>query len=243
MKVDILTIFPDFFTSPLQQSLIGKAVNANIVDIRVWNVRDFAEDKHRMVDDEPYGGGPGMVMKIEPIVSCLEYIEKVRGRGYKILMSPSGRLFDQEMASKLGNLAHLVIICGRYEGIDGRITHFIDDEISIGNYVLMGGEIPAMVVLEASLRFVKGVVGKEESVRNDSFSSNLLECPQFTRPADFKEHKVPQILMSGNHKLISLWRLKQSLKKTAQMRPDLFDKIKSKSEFKDLIKEMEKENA
>jgi len=225
MKIDILTIFPDYFQTPLKQSLINKAIEKSIIDIQIWNIREFAEDKHKMVDDEPYGGGTGMVMKIEPIVKCLENIEVKRGRGFRILMTPSGKQFKHDLALNLSQREHLIFICGRYEGIDARIEYFIDEEISIGDYILMGGEVAALVVLESVLRFVKGVVGKEDSVKNESFMNNLLEYPQYTRPYDFRGFKVPDILLSGNHKKIEEWRKKQAIIKTQKIRPELLSKV------------------
>jgi tRNA (guanine37-N1)-methyltransferase len=225
MKIDILTIFPDYFQSPLKQSLIGKAIEKGIIDIKIWNIRNFAENKHKMVDDEPYGGGVGMVMKIEPIVKCLENIEVKRGMGYRVLMTPSGRLFNHELAINLSQREHLIFICGRYEGIDARIEHFIDEEISIGDYVLMGGEVAVLVVLESVLRFVKGVIGKEDSVKYESFMDNLLEYPQYTRPYDFRGFKVPDVLLSGNHEKIKEWRKKQAIIKTQKVRPELLSKV------------------
>jgi tRNA (guanine37-N1)-methyltransferase len=225
MKIDILTIFPDYFQSPLKQSLIGKAIEKGIIDIKIWNIRNFAENKHKMVDDEPYGGGVGMVMKIEPIVKCLENIEVKRGMGYRVLMTPSGRLFNHELAINLSQREHLIFISGRYEGIDARIEHFIDEEISIGDYVLMGGEVAVLVVLESVLRFVKGVIGKEDSVKYESFMDNLLEYPQYTRPYDFRGFKVPDVLLSGNHEKIKEWRKKQAIIKTQKVRPELLSKV------------------
>ncbi|MCX7769923.1 MAG: tRNA (guanosine(37)-N1)-methyltransferase TrmD [Proteobacteria bacterium] len=221
MKIDILTLFPDYFTTPLSQSLIAKARENGILDIKIWNIRDFAKDKHKVVDDEPYGGGVGMVMKIEPVVECLEEVERQRGKGLKILLTPSGEVFNHKTARDFGNSEHLIFICGRYEGIDARIENFIDREISIGDYIIMGGEVATLVVLEASVRFVKGVVGKDESVIFESFSDGLLEYPQYTRPYDFRGFKVPDILISGDHKKITEWRTKQAILKTSKLRPEL----------------------
>lgn len=221
MKIDILTLFPDYFEGPLSQSLIGKAVENGILDIKIWNIRDFARDRHKVVDDEPYGGGAGMVMKIEPVVECLEHVEKLRGKGIKVLLTPSGEVFNYKIAGELGNIEHLIFICGRYEGVDARIEHFIDRQISIGDYITMGGEVASLVVIEASVRFVKGVVGKGESVLFESFNDGLLEYPQFTRPYDFRGYKVPDVLISGDHKKISMWRKEQAILKTKKLRPEL----------------------
>lgn len=224
MKIDILTIFPDYFSSPLKQSLIAKSIEKGILDIKVWNIRDFSKDKHKMVDDVPYGGGSGMIMKIEPLVECLEEVENHRGKGLKILLTPSGEVFDYKMAKDLSGYEHLIFICGRYEGIDARIEHFIDRELSIGDYITMGGEVAALVIIEASIRFVKGVVGKNESVTFESFYDGLLEYPQYTRPYDFRGYKVPEVLLSGDHKRILDWRKEQSILKTRKVRPELLKK-------------------
>lgn len=224
MKIDILTIFPDYFSSPLKQSLIAKSIEKGILDIKVWNIRDFSKDKHKMVDDVPYGGGSGMIMKIEPLVECLDEVENYRGKGLKILLTPSGEVFDYRMAKDLSGYEHLIFICGRYEGIDARIEHFIDREISIGDYITMGGEVAALVIIEASIRFVKGVVGKNESVTFESFYDGLLEYPQYTRPYDFRGYKVPEVLLSGDHKRILDWRKEQSILKTRKVRPELLKK-------------------
>ncbi len=226
MKIDILTIFPDYFSSPLNQSLVAKAIDKGIIDIKIWNIRDFTRDKHKTVDDVPYGGGSGMIMKIEPLVECLEEIEHHRGRGFKILLTPAGKVFNYEMAKELSNYDHVILICGRYEGVDARIEHFIDREISIGDYITMGGEVAALVVIESSIRFVKGVVGKEESVIFESFCDGLLEYPQYTRPYDFRGYKVPDILTSGDHKKILDWRKEQAILKTKRVRPELLGKRK-----------------
>lgn len=224
MKIDILTLFPDYFSSPLKQSLIAKALENGILDIKIWNIRDYASDRHKVVDDEPYGGGVGMVMKIEPIVECLEYVEKERGRGLKILLTPSGEVFNYKIARELGSTQHIIFICGRYEGIDARIEYFVDKQISIGDYITMGGEVASLVVIESSVRFVKGVVGKDESVMFESFYDGLLEYPQYTRPYDYRGYKVPDVLISGDHKKISLWRKEQAILKTKKFRPELLKK-------------------
>lgn len=233
MKIDIISIFPDYFTTPLSQSLIAKAQTKGLLDIQVWDIRDFSNDKHKVVDDVPYGGGAGMVMKIEPIYNCLSEVEKQRGKGYKILLTPKGRTFNQKLAKKFSAKKHLVFLCGRYEGIDERVKYFIDDEVSIGDYVLMGGEAAAIVMIEAITRLVKGVVGREDSVANDSFSDNLLEYPQYTRPYVFLDYKVPDVLLSGDHKKIKEWRYNEALKITKKRRFDLFSELKCDSAKKD----------
>lgn len=224
MKIDILTIFPEYFLSPFNQSLIAKARDKGLVEIGLWNVRDFTSDKHKVVDDVPYGGGCGMVMKIDPIYNCLKAVEEERGKGYKILLSPRGRKFSQIIANELSVKEHLIILCGRYEGIDDRVYNFVDDDISIGDYILMGGEAAAIVIVEAVVRLIKGVVGKDASLREETFSAGLLEYPQYTRPYDFMGYKVPDVLISGDHKKIEEWRRNESIRITIERRPDLIKK-------------------
>jgi tRNA (guanine37-N1)-methyltransferase len=243
MKIDILTIFPDYFTSPLKQSLLAKAGEKGLADIKLWDIRDFAKDRHKMVDDEPYGGGAGMVMKIEPLCDCLREAEKTRGAGYKILLSPQGRVFSQQTAFSLSNEEHLIMICGRYEGVDDRIHGFIDDEISIGDYVVMGGETAVLVITEAISRLIPGVVGKEESVNNETFADGLLEYPQYTRPAEYEGAKVPDILLSGDHKKIREWRLYHSMLKTYKKRPDLIEKLQFDNEKRKMLERIKKDDA
>lgn len=224
MKIDVLTIFPDYFKTPFEQSLIAKAIEKSLLKIDIWDIREFSEDKHKTVDDIPYGGGCGMVMKIQPIYDCLNMVEKRNGQGYKIVLTPKGRKFTQEVAKELSNKEHLIFICGRYEGIDERINNFVDDEVSIGDYVLMGGEVAAIVIVEAVTRLVDGVVGKTRSVELETFSNGLLEYPQYTRPYDFLGYKVPDVLISGDHKKIEEWRRLQAIEITKKRRPDLLKK-------------------
>ncbi len=226
MRIDILTLFPEMFPPVLGQSILKRAQEKGIVQYFLWNIRDFSEDKHKKVDDRPYGGGPGMVMRPEPIFKTIEAVEKQDSTpAKKILLTPQGIKFTQQVAYELSKERHLVLICGHYEGFDERIRIGLDAiEISIGDYVLSGGEIPAMVVIDAVVRLVPGVLGDEESPSDESFSSGLLEYPQFTRPADFRGMKVPEILVSGNHGSIKQWRVEQSLKRTQDKRPDLLKK-------------------
>ncbi len=224
MKIDVITIFPDYFKTPFEQSLIAKAIEKSLLKIDIWDIREFSEDKHKTVDDIPYGGGCGMVMKIQPIYDCLNMVEKRNGHGYKIVLTPKGRKFTQEVAKELSKKEHLIFICGRYEGIDERINNFVDDEISIGDYVLMGGEVAAIVIVEAVTRLVDGVVGKTRSVEVETFSNSLLEYPQYTRPYDFLGYKVPDVLISGDHKKIEEWRRLQAIEITKKRRPDLLKK-------------------
>jgi len=222
MKIDILTLFPEVCRAPLSESMMKRAQENKIVDLRVHNLRDWTSDKHHIVDDAPFGGGQGMVMKAEPIFAALE---KLRGQKSKIiLMSPAGRRFDQKLAADLSKESHLVIICGHYEGVDHRvIDHLVDLEISIGDYVLTNGAIAAVVLIDAVVRLLPGVLGHEQSAADDSFSIGSLEAPQYTRPSEFRGWKVPDVLLSGNHAEIAKWRKEQALKRTKQNRPDLLD--------------------
>ncbi|WP_448374736.1 tRNA (guanosine(37)-N1)-methyltransferase TrmD [Fervidobacterium sp.] len=223
MKVGIVTIFPDFVKVVKEYGVIAQAVENGLLEIEIFNLRDFTTDKHKVVDDYPYGGGPGMVMKPEPFFRFFNYYTKNFGKPYVVLTSPQGRRLNNSIAKELATKEKLVIICGRYEGIDERVMAFVDDEISIGDYVLTGGELPAMVILDVLSRFVPGVV-EEESVKNDSFYNDLLDHPHYTRPAEINGISVPEVLTSGNHEEVELWRRKESLKKTLLKRPDLFIK-------------------
>jgi tRNA (guanine37-N1)-methyltransferase len=224
MKIDILTLFPEICRAPLGESMMKRAQESKIVDLRIHNLRDWATDKHHIVDDAPFGGGQGMVMKPEPIFAAVEDIQsKVENRKSKIiLMSPGGRRLDQAMATDLSKESHLIVICGHYEGVDHRvIEHIVDLEISIGDYVLTNGAIAAVVLVDAVVRLLPGVLGHEQSAHDDSFSADLLEAPQYTRPAEFRGWKIPKVLLSGNHAEIAKWRKEQALKRTKQNRPDL----------------------
>jgi len=216
----VFTIFPGIFESPLRESLLGKAIQAGIVDVRVHDIRDFTTDRHRQVDDESYGGGPGMVMKPEPVFAAVESL----GEGPKrvILLSPAGRRLDQSLVRELAKEPWLVLISGRYEGVDERVVEGLPaEEISIGDYVLSGGEIPALVVLEAVTRLVPGVVGKEESLERESFEEGALDHPHYTRPGEFRGMGVPEVLLSGNHAEVERWRREAAQEKTRRNRPDL----------------------
>lgn len=221
MKIDILTLFPKMFESPFSESVLKRAIDKGILDLKAYNIRDVATDKHKTVDDTPYGGGPGMVMRVDIIDQALEKLKNKNKKTKIILMTPQGQRFDQKISQKLSKNDHLVFICGRYEGYDERIRSLVDEEISIGDYVLTGGEIPAMAVIDATVRLIPGVVGKEDSLGEESFSTNLLEYPQYTRPFEYKGMKVPEVLISGNHENISNWRKEQSITKTKKRRPDL----------------------
>lgn len=224
MRMDILTLFPGMFRGPFEESIVKRAMEKSLVEIHLHNIRDFSTDKHRTVDDYPFGSGPGMVMKPEPLFTAVESLELPPGAPV-VLLSPQGRLFRQEVAEELAAQERLVLICGHYEGVDERVReHLITDELSIGDYVLTGGEIPAMVVVDSVVRLLPGAVGSKESIRTDSLSSGLLQYPLYTRPADFRGWRVPDVLLSGNHQEIARWRRRQSLLRTLERRPDLLER-------------------
>jgi tRNA (guanine37-N1)-methyltransferase len=221
VRIDVLTIFPGIFESPLRESLLGKAIEAGVLDVRVHDIRDATTDKHRQVDDESYGGGPGMVMKPEPVFAAVEALGEEPRR--VLLLSPAGRRLDQALVRELAEEPWLVLVCGRYEGVDERVVEGLPaEEVSIGDYVLSGGEVPALVLLEAVTRLVPGVIGREESHERDSFGQDgLLDHPHYTRPAEFRGMRVPDVLLSGNHAEIERWRREAALEKTRRNRPDL----------------------
>lgn len=220
MKIDVLTLFPGMFVGPLDESIIKRARESGVLELQIHNLRDYTHDRHRTVDDKPFGGGPGMLLKPEPI---FEAVEGLAGDATRvILMSPSGRTFTQRVAMELTAVSHLLLISGSYEGIDERVRqHLVDDEISIGDYVLTNGALPAMVVIDAVTRLLPGVLGDDSSSVDESFSHGLLEYPQYTRPAEFRGLKVPEILLSGHHAEIAKWRLEQARLRTQERRPDL----------------------
>ncbi|MBN1823071.1 MAG: tRNA (guanosine(37)-N1)-methyltransferase TrmD [Endomicrobiales bacterium] len=229
MKIDILTLFPGMFKGPLTESLIAKAREKGIISIMVHDIRSFTKDRHRTADDKPFGGGPGMVMKIEPVHGALKKLGCTGKKGKKplvIYLSPQGKPFDQQKAKDLSKKKHIVLLCGHYEGIDERIMKWVDLELSIGDYVLTGGEIPAMAVVDAVSRMIPGVVKEAGSVENDSFYGGLLDCPHYTRPAVFEGMKVPEVLLSGHHKKIEEWKKAQVLARTSKRRPDLISRKK-----------------
>ena len=227
MKIDIVTLFPEICGAPLSESIMKRAQKNGIVDLHIHNLRDWTTDKHHVVDDAPFGGGQGMVMKPEPIFAAIEELRdqtsKIKNQTSKVvLMSPAGRRFDQQMAARLSGESHLIIICGHYEGVDHRvIEHLVDLEISIGDYVLTNGAIAAVVLVDAVVRLMPGVLGHAQSAVDDSFSRGLLEAPQYTRPAEFRSWRVPDVLLSGNHAEIERWRREQAIKRTRENRPDL----------------------
>lgn len=221
MDIHILTIFPEMFVSPLQASILQRAQDRQQLQVTVHDLREFAEGRHRVTDDSPYGGGSGMVMKPEPIATGLRELRERFGPAYVMLMSPQGRVLDQEFAKTLTGYPRLVFVCGRYSGVDARVMRYIDAELSIGDYVLTGGELPAMVVLDVVGRMIPGVVGDRQSVEGDSFFNGLLQEPQYTRPESFEGVGVPEVLLSGNHAAITKWRQREALRITVEKRPDL----------------------
>jgi tRNA (guanine37-N1)-methyltransferase len=225
MRIDVLTLFPEMFSGYVGQSLLKRAIDAGLIDLQIHNIRDWAQGKHKQVDDRPFGGGPGMVLRPEPVVECVEAVQELASEpGHLILLSPQGRRLDQRIASELAGHERLVLICGRYEGIDQRIIDLLEpDELSIGDYILGGGEVAAMVVIDAVARLVPGVLGDEESNKQDSFSGHppLLEFPQYTRPREYRGLAVPDVLMTGNHPEIARWREEQKLNRTRERRSDL----------------------
>jgi len=243
MRIDILTLFPQMFEVPFSFGIFKRAIDNGLVSLNLYNIRDYTHDKHHTADDYPYGGGAGMVLKPEPIFEAVEAIKAEvideEGELTVILLTPQGRLFSQRIALELSQYRHLVLICGHYEGVDERVReHLATDEISIGDYVLTGGEVPAMVVLDAVLRLVPGVLGSEESPLEDSHASGLLEYPQYTRPADFRGWSVPEVLLSGNHARIAKWRREQIIRRTLERRPELLNKANLGIEDKNLVKRL-----
>jgi len=220
MKIDVLTLFPAMFAGPLDESIVKRARESALLDLKIHQLRDWAHDRHKTVDDRPFGGGPGMLLKVEPLFEAIESLQREKSR--VILLSPSGRKFDQAIARELAQQEDLILVCGSYEGFDERVREALaDDELSIGDYVLTNGALPAMVVIDAVTRLLPGVLGDDESSHDESFSHGLLEYPQYTRPAEFRGMKVPEVLLSGNHAEIERWRREQAKLQTQKQRPDL----------------------
>lgn len=242
LRVDVVTIFPEALV-PLQLSVLGRAQRAGILLVRVWNLRDFATDRHRTTDDYPYGGGPGMVMKAEPFFAAARAIaQEAGGLGRVLLTSPQGKPFTQRMAQELSRSGHLVVLCGHYEGVDERVVEGLRaEEVSIGDYVLTGGELAAMVIVDATARLVPGVVGDEASVQEDSFVRGLLDYPHYTRPVEVEGLRVPDVLLSGNHQAIARWRRKEALRRTLRRRPDLLHTAALTPEDRALLEEVLRE--
>lgn len=239
MIFDVLTIFPGIFASPLKESLLKKGLDKNLIQVRVTNLRDFALDKHHTTDDYPYGGGAGMIMKPEPIILAVEKIKAEDPRARTVLLTPQGELFKHNLAREMSTHPHWILICGRYEGLDERVRlSVVDREISIGDYILNGGEIPALVIIEAVSRFIPGFLGSARSAEEDSFVHGLLEYPQYTRPPVFRGMAVPEVLLSGNHAQIEAWRRRESLRRTLLCRPDLLKEARLSEEDKKFLQSL-----
>lgn len=238
MHFDVFTLLPEVFPAYLDSSILQRARQRGLIDIKIHNIRDWALDRHHVTDDLPYGGGGGMVMKVEPIFSAVESVLGTSPDCPVIMLTPQGRVFDQKVASELSGFSHLALICGRYEGIDERIrTHLVSDEISIGDYVLTGGELPALIIIDTLARLVPGVLGDPDGAADDSHATGLLEYPHYTRPPEFRGWQVPEILLSGDHARIAHWRREQSLLRTLQRRPDMLENADlSKADLKILDK-------
>jgi tRNA (guanine37-N1)-methyltransferase len=239
---DIVTIFPAMIRACLADGVVGRAIERGSLDVKVRDLRDFTTDRHRVVDDVPYGGGPGMVLKPDPIFRALDAVEADRGTPLTVILtSPQGARFTQGHARRLTCAEHVVVLCGRYEGVDDRVRERVTEELSIGDYVLTGGELPALVIVDAVARFVPGVVGDEQSVADDSFSRGLLDFPQFTRPAEIENLRVPDVLLSGNHADIRRWRKREAIARTLTRRPDLLADAVLDDEEKEILKELRNE--
>ena len=245
MRIDIVTIFPAMVENALRTGVVGRAIERGTLDVRIRDLREFTTDRHRVVDDVPYGGGPGMVLKPEPLFRAIDAVEQERqSRPYTVLTSPQGTPLTQEVGERLSRRPHLLVLCGRYEGVDERVRSRVDEEISIGDYVLSGGELAALVIIDVVARFIPGVVGDEQSVAADSFSRGLLDFPQYTRPAEIggveadERLKVPEVLLSGNHAEIRRWRKRESLTRTLARRPDLLNEASLDEEEQEILREL-----
>ncbi|MQS88651.1 tRNA (guanosine(37)-N1)-methyltransferase TrmD [Companilactobacillus mishanensis] len=242
MDITVLSIFPRMFDT-LNESVIGKAQEKGLLNLNIVDFRDYTTDKQNHVDDSPYGGGAGMLLQAQPIYDAMDAVEKkTPGKKRVILLDPAGKTFNTKMAKDFAEEDNLVFICGHYEGFDERIKDLVTDEVSIGDYILTGGELPTMSMIDATMRFVPGVLGNNFSAEEESFSHGLLEYPQYSRPADFRGKKVPDVLISGNHEKIRIWRLKEALRKTLDRRPDLLKTIELTDEDKKLLREIRSEN-
>ncbi|HEX7056875.1 MAG TPA: tRNA (guanosine(37)-N1)-methyltransferase TrmD, partial [Bacilli bacterium] len=243
MRIDILSLFPEMFAGVLSSSIVGKAQEKGLVEFRLVNFRDFSTDKHHTVDDYPFGGGGGMVLKPQPIFAAVEHlVNQAPTRPRIILLCPQGEPYTQAKAETLAKEEHLILLCGHYEGYDERIReHLITEEISVGDFVLTGGEIPAMAVIDSVVRLLPGALGNEQSAVTDSFSTGLLEYPQYTRPAEFRGWQVPEVLLSGHHERVAAWRMKESLRRTWLRRPDLLEKLALTAEQQKLLQEVKDE--
>lgn len=243
MKIDVLTLFPRMFQGPLTESIIGKAIDKDLLQVNVMNFRDYTDNKHQNVDDYPYGGGAGMLLKAQPIFAAIDAINEESPDTKKrvILLDPAGVPFTQSVAEELAEEKHLVFICGHYEGYDERIRTLVTDEISLGDYVLTGGELGAMVMIDATVRLLPEVLGNDQSAKTDSHSTGLLEHPQYTRPAEYRGMKVPDVLISGNHKKIKEWQDKESIRRTVERRPDMLETVQLTDEQQNYLEEIKKE--
>jgi tRNA (guanine37-N1)-methyltransferase len=241
VKLDIVTIFPQMVSASLAEGIVGRAIGRGLLDVAVRDLREFTTDRHRVVDDMPFGGGPGMVMKPEPFFAAVERIRQDRGApSAVVLTTPDGATFTHRDAERLSRLTHVVLLCGRYEGVDDRVRrHLATEELSIGDYVLSGGELPALVIADAVARLIPGVVGDEESVARDTFARGILDFPQFTRPAVFEGHEVPAVLLSGHHAAIAKWRRREALARTLERRPDLLETAALDRDDRALLEELE----
>ncbi len=245
MRIDVLTLFPRMFEGPLTESILGKAIEKELLAVHVHNFRDFSDNKHQQVDDYPYGGGAGMLLKAQPIHASLEAIRESSPATSKrvVLLDPAGKKFDQSLAEEFSEEEHLIFICGHYEGYDERIRSFVTDEVSLGDYVLTGGELGAMVMIDATVRLLPEVLGNDESAKTDSHSTGLLEHPQYTRPAEYLGMEVPEVLRNGNHKLIAEWQLKESLRRTYLRRPEMLEQLELTDEMEKMLQEISQEEA
>ncbi|MDD3250697.1 MAG: tRNA (guanosine(37)-N1)-methyltransferase TrmD [Smithellaceae bacterium] len=239
IRFDVLTIFPEMLQSPLEFSLLKKAREKGLIEVGLHNIRDWAQDKHRMTDDAPYGGGCGMVMKVEPVARAVAAVKQPGEASLVVLMTPQGEVFNQNIAAELARLEQIILICGRYEGVDERVReHLADREISLGDYILTGGELSALVVIDATARLVPGVLGNDDSASRESFSQGLLEYPQYTRPVQYSGWQVPEVLQSGNHARIERWQRIEALRRTWRRRPELLEKTELGSEDRKLLEEI-----
>jgi tRNA (guanine37-N1)-methyltransferase len=243
VKIDIVTIFPRMIEAPLAEGVVGRAIQRGVIDVGVHDLRRFATDRHRVVDDVPFGGGPGMVMKPEPLFAAIDWIREARGDpGAIVLTTPDGPHLTHAVAERLSGLSHVVVLCGRYEGVDDRVRQrLVTEELSIGDYVLSGGELPALVIVDAVARLVPGVVGDEESVARDSFAGGLLDYPQYTRPAAFRGMTVPAVLLSGHHAEIARWRRREALARTLERRPELIERAELDAGDRALLRELQEQ--
>lgn len=243
MRIDVLTLFPRMFEGPLTESILGKAIDKNLLDVHVSNFRDFSTNKHQQVDDYPYGGGAGMLLKVQPIHDAIKTIQADSGHQKQriILLDPAGKPFNQKLAEEFAEEEHLVFVCGHYEGYDERIRSLVTDEVSLGDYVLTGGELGAMTMIDATVRLLPEVLGNDESAKGDSHSTGLLEHPQYTRPAEYEGMEVPHVLTNGNHKLIAEWQLRESLRRTLLRRPDMLEALDMTPEMAKIVEKIKKE--